>query len=60
MTKGGFSRLLGPPVRHSATKKIKGKDFEQVKAFASIIDRKIDDFLKVLTRDKNNRKKQRV
>lgn len=57
MTKGGVSRLLGPPVRHSATKKIKGKDFEQVKTFASIIDRKIDDFLKVLTHDKDNKKR---
>jgi len=59
MARGGFSRLLGPPVRRPVARKIKGKDSEQVKSFVSIIDGELEQFLKVLINDKDNNK-QRV
>jgi|GEM_PF-6862604 len=58
MTRGGFSRLLGPPVRRPVVRKIKGKDSEQVKSFVRIIDGKLDDFLKELTHNKYYKKKR--
>jgi hypothetical protein len=59
MTRGGFSRLLGPPVRRPVERKIKGKDFEQVKTFVNIIDGELEQFLKVLIHNKDNNKTKR-
>jgi len=56
MTRGGFSRLLGPPVRRPVARNIKGKNSEQVKSFVSIIDGELEQFLKVLIHNKDNNK----
>ena len=59
MTRGGFSRLPGPPVRRPVARKIKGKDSEQVKTFVSIIDGELEQFLKGLIHNKDKNKIKR-
>jgi hypothetical protein len=55
MTKEGLNRLLGS-IRRPVARKIKGKELEQIKTFVNIIDGELEQFVKMITGDKNSHK----
>jgi len=59
MARAGFNRLLGPPARRPVTRKIRGKETEQVKTFVNFIDGELEHFVRVIEGSKNHGKAKR-